>query len=107
MASTGAQYRTSFTASPDNMFVLEYVLERYLRKAQDGALTSRNDAAKREKTVVVFTAGWAMKFVPLLGRVLNEMLVDGKTTEYDVSHFAIDRRPGGKPIIRDGPVKGP
>ena len=90
----------------DNMFVLDYVPERYLLKAQDGALTGEN-AAKREKTVVVFTAGWAMKFVPLLGRVLKEMLVDGKTSEYDVSHFAIDRRPEGKPIIRDGPVEGP
>ena len=37
----------------------------------------------------------------------KEMLVDGKTSEYDVSHFAIDRRPEGKPIIRDGPVEGP
>ncbi|TBU23610.1 FAD/NAD(P)-binding domain-containing protein [Dichomitus squalens] len=83
----------------DNMFVLDFVPERYLRGAQ-----GESDAA-RERTIVVFTAGWAMKFVPLLGRVLRELLLDGKTSQYDVSHFSIERKPGGVPIIRDGPVE--
>jgi len=74
------------------MFVLDFVPERYID----------SDAAK--KSIVVFTAGWGMKFVPLLGRVLKELLLDG-TTQYDVSHFTMDRKPEGKPIIRDGPVE--
>ncbi|KAH9927099.1 FAD/NAD(P)-binding domain-containing protein [Epithele typhae] len=74
----------------DNMFVLDFVPERYV-------------GTERDKSIVVFTAGWAMKFVPLLGRVLREMLLDGQT-QYDVSQFSIDRKPDGKPIIRDGPV---
>ncbi|KAI0076902.1 FAD/NAD(P)-binding domain-containing protein [Panus rudis PR-1116 ss-1] len=79
----------------DNMFVLDFVPDRYLRHAvPSGGL---------DKTIVVFTAGWAMKFVPLLGRVLKELLLDGKS-KYDVSQFSIDRKPGGIPIIRDGPV---
>ncbi|KAJ6498738.1 FAD/NAD(P)-binding domain-containing protein [Mycena sanguinolenta] len=71
----------------DNMFVLDFVPEHYLPK----------EAAK---SIVVFTAGWAMKFVPLLGRVLKQLLLDGAAPEYDISHFGIDR-PG---IIKDGPV---
>ena len=89
----------------DNMFVLDFVPARYLRRGHGGA--GSGDAAReaREKSVVVFTAGWAMKFVPLLGRVLKELLVDGQTPKYDISQFSIERKPGGVPIIRDRPVE--
>ena len=40
--------------------------------------------------VVLFCAGWAMKFIPLLGRALKELALDG-ATQYDISHFAIGR----------------
>jgi sarcosine oxidase / L-pipecolate oxidase len=80
----------------DNMFVLDFVPERYLNVS-----TGDEDAAK---SIVIFTAGWAMKFIPLLGRVLKELLLNGQTSEYNISHFSIDRKPNGKPIIRDGPV---
>lgn len=77
----------------DNMFVLDFVPERYV-----GSVAA--------KSIVVFTAGWAMKFIPLLGRALKELLLDG-TSQYDVSQFAIDRTAGknSEPIIRDEPVK--
>ena len=86
----------------DNMFVLDFVPARYLRR---GHGAGGSDAAReaREKSVVVFTAGWAMKFVPLLGRILQELVVDG-TTDYDISHFKIGRKVNNVPIIRDGPV---
>lgn len=74
----------------DNMFVLDYVPSRYLGPSIE------SDVAK---SVAVFTAGWAMKFVPLLGRALKELLVDGET-QYDVSHFAMDRKADEEPIIR-------
>ncbi|EGG15895.1 hypothetical protein DFA_09564 [Cavenderia fasciculata] len=54
----------------DNMFVLDHI--------------------PQHPNIVVFTAGWAMKFVPLIGRILKELLVDG-TTKYDISHFKITR----------------
>lgn len=79
----------------DNMFVLDFVPERYLRAK----------GSEADKSIVVFTAGWAMKFVPLLGRVVRELLVDSQTSKYDVSNFSIDRKPEGVPIIRDGPVE--
>jgi sarcosine oxidase / L-pipecolate oxidase len=79
----------------DNMFVLDFVPDRYLPP---------HTSSEATKTIAVFTAGWAMKFVPLLGRVLKELLVDGKTTQYDISHFSIERKPNEKPIIRDGPI---
>ncbi|KAI0338507.1 FAD/NAD(P)-binding domain-containing protein [Trametopsis cervina] len=78
----------------DNMFVLDFVPVRYLPAHRPGA----------ENSIAVFTAGWAMKFVPLLGRVLSQLVVDGQAPEYDISHFSMDRKPDGKPIIRDGPV---
>jgi sarcosine oxidase/L-pipecolate oxidase len=43
------------------------------------------------KNVVVFTAGWAMKLVPLIGKILSELVIDGATT-YDISNFKITRK---------------
>ncbi|EMD32512.1 hypothetical protein CERSUDRAFT_118551, partial [Gelatoporia subvermispora B] len=75
----------------DNMFVLDYVPERLLPGA----------GPRREKSIAVFTAGWGMKFVPLIGKAMKELLVDGGTTEYDISQFKMDRGEGQ--IIRPGP----
>lgn len=70
------------------MFVLDYVPEEYLR---DGPKDS----------VVVFTAGWAMKFVPLLGKALAEMALHGES-KYALREFSITRKdPNGKGIIID------
>src|SRR4051812_33615201 len=59
------------------MFVLDFIPESYL---QGGAA----------KSVIVFTAGWAMKFVPLLGRALMEMARDG-SSDLALSQFSITR----------------
>lgn len=59
------------------MFVLDYIPEHYL---QGGAKDS----------VAVFTAGWAMKFVPLIGRALKDMVLNG-SSEYALDQFKIDR----------------
>jgi glycine/D-amino acid oxidase-like deaminating enzyme len=40
------------------------------------------------ENVVVYATGWAGKFVPLLGRILADLALDG-TTPFDVSHFAL------------------
>nr|POF14367.1 putative bifunctional amine oxidase [Quercus suber] len=61
----------------DNMFILDYIPEKYL---QGGAKDS----------VAVFTAGWAMKFVPLIGRALKDMVLRGHS-EYALDEFKIDR----------------
>lgn len=59
------------------MFVLDFLPQQYL---QGGA----------EKSVAVFTAGWAMKFVPLLGRALRQMVNDGGS-EFALPEFKITR----------------
>ena len=64
------------TNLPDNMFVL--------------------DTIPKHHNVVVFTGGWGFKFVPLIGRILKQILFD-KSTPYDISHFK---------ITRDGIVEG-
>ncbi|ETS85836.1 hypothetical protein PFICI_03861 [Pestalotiopsis fici W106-1] len=61
----------------DNMFVLDFVPEHYLKGGP------RN-------SVVLFTAGWAMKFAPLLGRALKDMALNGYS-EYALEEFKIDR----------------
>ncbi|KAM0438985.1 hypothetical protein ACHAPT_001746 [Fusarium lateritium] len=66
------------TMTSDNMFVLDFVPKEYLG---DGP----------EKSIVVFTAGWAMKFVPLLGKALAQMALDGKS-EYERDEFKITRK---------------
>ncbi|KAK3313026.1 hypothetical protein B0H66DRAFT_631959 [Apodospora peruviana] len=62
----------------DNMFVLDYIPQEYL-------------CGGAEKSVIVFTAGWAMKFVPLLGKALAEMALHGKS-KYARDEFAITRK---------------
>lgn len=59
------------------MFVLDFVPEEYLRGG------SKN-------SVVIFTAGWAMKFVPLLGKALAQMALCGGS-QYMRDEFAITR----------------
>ncbi len=36
--------------------------------------------------VVIYATGWAGKFVPLLGRILSDLALDGRT-KFDISHF--------------------
>ncbi|UUC45855.1 FAD-dependent oxidoreductase [Flavobacterium cerinum] len=38
------------------------------------------------KDIVVYATGWAAKFTPLLGKILADMALDGKSS-YDISHF--------------------
>lgn len=59
------------------MFVLDYVPEQYTMGGP-------------EKSVMLFTAGWAMKFVPLLGRALKEMALDGHL-DLKLENFSILR----------------
>lgn len=68
---------TALTAIADNMFVLDFIPEDYL---QGGAKNS----------VMIFTAGWAMKFVPLLGRALKDMALNGES-DYRLKEFSILR----------------
>ncbi|KAI0410482.1 hypothetical protein F5X98DRAFT_385563 [Xylaria grammica] len=78
----------------DNMFVLDYVPQKYLRGGP-------------KDSVVVFTAGWAMKFVPLLGKALAEMSLYGES-KYARQEFSITRRDPNtdKGIIIDGTEAG-
>jgi glycine/D-amino acid oxidase-like deaminating enzyme len=39
------------------------------------------------KNIVIYATGWAGKFVPLLGRILSDLALDGHTP-FDISHFA-------------------
>ncbi|KAM7211207.1 putative peroxisomal sarcosine oxidase [Rhypophila decipiens] len=72
----------------DNMFVLDYIPKEYLHGGQ-------------EKSVVVFTAGWAMKFVPLLGKALAEMALHGKSG-FEREQFSITRKDKkDRPILVD------
>ncbi|KAH7169960.1 hypothetical protein EDB81DRAFT_774156 [Dactylonectria macrodidyma] len=73
----------------DNMFVLDFLPKEYLRGGT-------------ENSIAIFTAGWAMKFVPLLGKALAQMALDGKS-KYALSKFAITRKGDGpdKTIIAD------
>lgn len=40
--------------------------------------------------VAIFTAGWAMKLVPLVGKILADLVISG-STKYDISQFRITR----------------
>lgn len=72
------------------MFVLDYIPQEYLHGGP-------------KDSVILFTAGWAMKFVPLLGKALAEMALRGGS-EYARTEFSITRRDSstGKGIIVKG-----
>jgi len=87
---TGVDTRPNFfgtclqTNVADNMYVLDFLPDTV------GAGC---------KNVVVFTAGWAMKMVPLIGQILADLVLKGKTA-YDIAQFKITRpgiikQPGG------------
>jgi sarcosine oxidase/L-pipecolate oxidase len=60
----------------DNMYVLDFLPP---------------SVGKGHKNAVVFTAGWAMKLVPLIGKILSQLVIDG-ATPYDISQFKITRK---------------
>ncbi len=41
------------------------------------------------KNIVICATGWAAKFIPLVGRILADMAIDGNP-RYDISNFKID-----------------
>jgi len=69
---TGTCLQTNVT---DNMFVLDFLPP---------------SVGPGHDNVAVFTAGWAMKFTPLIGLILSQLVTEG-TTPYDISEFAITR----------------
>lgn len=52
------------TNALDNNFILDYL---------------PSSVGSGHKNVVVFTAGWAFKFTPLLGKILAQLAFDGET----------------------------
>jgi glycine/D-amino acid oxidase-like deaminating enzyme len=38
------------------------------------------------KDVILYATGWAGKFVPILGRILSDLALDGRT-DFDISNF--------------------
>jgi sarcosine oxidase/L-pipecolate oxidase len=72
----------------DNMYVLGFLPE---------------EIGVGHKNLVLFTAGWAMKMVPLIGQILADLALRG-ATPYDISQFRITR-PGvlkkkGEPLFK-------
>jgi glycine/D-amino acid oxidase-like deaminating enzyme len=47
------------------------------------------DHVPNHENILVYTAGWGAKFIPLLGKILSQLATEGKT-EYDISNFTID-----------------
>lgn len=69
------------------MFVLDYIPEEHL-------------CGGPKQSVAIFTAGWAMKFVPLLGKALADMVLEGGS-EFALEQFLITRKDkDGNPILK-------
>ena len=47
------------------------------------------DTVSNNKNIIVYTGGWAAKFVPLIGKILSDLALTGATS-YDISEFKID-----------------
>ena len=73
------------------MFVLDFLPEKYLKGG-------------KKDSIAIFTAGWAMKFVPLLGKALADMALHGKSKSR-LKEFWITRKNPQEPhqgiIIED------
>lgn len=46
------------------------------------------DYVPNHENIVIYATGWAGKFVPLLGKILSDLALDGHTP-FDISHFAL------------------
>ena len=46
------------------------------------------DFVANHENIVIYATGWAGKFVPLMGKILCDLTLTGKT-EYDISHFKL------------------
>ena len=46
------------------------------------------DYVPNNENIVIYATGWAGKFVPILGSILADLSLDGKTP-FDISHFAL------------------
>ena len=46
------------------------------------------DHVPHHQDIVIYATGWAGKFVPLLGRILSDLALDGRTPFY-ISHFQV------------------
>ena len=51
-------------------------------------LVVRADHVPHHEDIVVYATGWAGKFVPLMGRILTDLALDGHTP-FDISHFQL------------------
>ncbi|RUS32719.1 hypothetical protein BC938DRAFT_474505 [Jimgerdemannia flammicorona] len=83
---------------PDNGFVLDFSPESFV--------------GEHHKNIIIFTAGWAFKFIPLFGHILADLALDGSTS-YNIRSMCIDRQNVLKPVaaVPDVgshlPMKGP
>ena len=103
----------------DNMYVLDYLPEKVLllgfewyptpslggSPANETSNLNPNQVGAGSKNVVVFTAGWAMKMVPMLGTMLKDLLLHPDEEPSSVRkkallHFSIERSDGDKSVIR-------
>ena len=106
----------------DNMYVLDYLPEKVATPVEalwatfsGGSNPCRNptptpnlnpnQVGAGSKNVVVFTAGWAMKMVPMLGTMLKDLLLHPDEEPSSVRkkallHFSIERSDGDKSVIR-------
>lgn len=41
------------------------------------------------KNIVMYATGWAGKFIPLMGKILCDLTLTGKT-DYDISNFKLE-----------------
>lgn len=46
------------------------------------------DFVPNHENIIIYATGWAGKFVPLMGKILSDLTLTGKTN-YDISHFRL------------------
>jgi glycine/D-amino acid oxidase-like deaminating enzyme len=49
------------------------------------------DYIPNHQNIVLYATGWAAKFVPFLGKILTDLVLDGKTP-YDIKHFQLGHK---------------
>ena len=51
-------------------------------------LDTAPDWVHNNENIIIYTGGWAAKFIPLLGKILSDLALKGKT-KYNISNFKI------------------
>ncbi|WP_343329835.1 FAD-dependent oxidoreductase [Polaribacter staleyi] len=74
--------------APKSEFTSTCIITLVKNSKEELYLDTLPPSIPNNKNIIVYTGGWAAKFVPLIGKILTDLVLT-ETTSYDISNFKI------------------